>query len=47
MIDGKTSEAFSGISLPPSAETQAQNGLQIRLINQLAYAVPKNWPMSK
>lgn len=41
MIDGKTSEAFSGISLPPSANVMLDNERQIRLINQLAYAVPK------
>ena len=41
MIDGKTSEAFSGASLPPYAVTEPENDRKIRLINQLAYAVPK------
>jgi type IV secretory pathway TraG/TraD family ATPase VirD4 len=41
MVDGKTSEGFSGVSLPPYALTQAGNARQIRLISQLAYAVPR------
>ncbi len=41
MIDGKTSEAFSGVSLPPYAVTEPENDRKIRLINHLAYAVPK------
>ena len=41
MIDGKTSEAFSGISLPPLKQPQEKNPEQIRLINRLAYAKPK------
>lgn len=41
MIDGKTSEAFSGVSLPPYESIQPENNRQIRLISQLAYAVPK------
>ncbi len=41
MIDGKTSEAFSGISLPPYADFSPDNERQIRLVNQLAYAAPK------
>lgn len=41
MIDGKTSEAFSGISLPPLKQAQAEHNRQIKLINQLAYASPK------
>lgn len=41
MIDGKTSEAFSGISLPPSPPTYPENIEQIKLINQLAYANPR------
>lgn len=40
MIDGKTSEAFSGKSLVPSEQILPDNENQIRLINQLAYAVP-------
>lgn len=41
MIDGKTSEAFSGVSLPPSPPTYPENIEQIELINQLAYANPR------
>ncbi len=41
MIDGKTSEAFSGVSLPPQEETNPDNPKAIRLISKLAYAVPK------
>lgn len=41
MIDGKTSEAFSGTSLPPADTARPENDRKIRLINQLAYAVPK------
>ncbi len=42
MIDGKTSEAFSGVSLPPISVANGQNSQQIRVINQLAYASPKS-----
>jgi type IV secretory pathway TraG/TraD family ATPase VirD4 len=41
MIDGKTSEPFSGVSLSPLGETHTQNLKHIKLINQLAYASPK------
>jgi hypothetical protein len=41
MIDGKTSEAFSGVSLKPLGESNPENERRVRLINQLAYAVPK------
>jgi len=41
MIDGKTSAAFSGVSLPPSEGVQPENAPQIKLINQLAYAMPR------
>ncbi len=41
MIDGKSSEAFSGVSLPPQTEASPENPEAIRLINQLAYAMPK------
>jgi len=41
MIDGKTSETFSGVSLPPAGEASSENPRQIRLLNQLAYAIPK------
>ncbi len=41
MIDGKTSEAFSGTSLPPDSKVMAGNGDRIRQINRLAYAVPR------
>ena len=41
MIDGKTSEAFSGTSLPPASEVYPGNADQIKLINRLAYAAPR------
>jgi len=41
MIDGKTSEAFSGVSLPPSSDTYPDNVQQIKLISQLAYSSPR------
>jgi hypothetical protein len=40
MINGKTSEAFSGVSLPPISDIHPDNIRQITLINQLAYANP-------
>lgn len=41
MIDGKTSEVFSGVSLLSQEETNPDNSKSVRLINQLAYAMPK------
>lgn len=41
MIDGKTSEVFSGASLPPQEETSPESPEAIRLISRLAYAIPK------
>lgn len=41
MINGKTSEAFSGISLAPPPIAQPNFSHQIRLISRLAYAIPK------
>jgi type IV secretory pathway TraG/TraD family ATPase VirD4 len=42
MIDGKTSEAFSGIGLPPPLSTESSSLKQkIETLNQLAYGSPK------
>lgn len=41
MLNGKTSEAFSGTSLAPYPLLDFENLNRIRLINQLAYANPK------
>jgi hypothetical protein len=41
MINGKTSEAFSGVSMPPSDICYPENARQIKLISQLAYSNPK------
>lgn len=41
MIDGKTSEAFSGVSLPPPQLTRPCQISESRLMSQLAYAMPR------
>ena len=37
MIDGKTSEAFSGMSLPPEAEEETKVRAKVVAFNRLAY----------
>ena len=41
MVDGKTTEAFSGVGLPPTQDVNVDNDAQIRTINQLAYGIPQ------
>jgi len=42
MIDGKTSHAFSGVSLPPETTHSALAPQEIALsLNRLAYGIPK------
>lgn len=41
MINGKTSEAFSGLSLPPAPAAKPNYEKQIHLLSKLAYGTPK------
>lgn len=41
MVDGKTTEAFSGQSLPPKPASAASPANDIRLLNQLAHGQPQ------
>lgn len=41
MIDGKTSEAFSGVSLPPPAPSAINLSQQITALSRLAYGSPQ------
>jgi type IV secretory pathway TraG/TraD family ATPase VirD4 len=41
MIEGKTSEPFSGVSLKPLGKISNQHAEQIKKLSQLAYSIPK------
>lgn len=41
MINGRTSEAFSGLTAAPQEESDAQTAADLKKLNQLAYGLPR------